>query len=251
MNKSIRVTIWNEGLHDSIVQLVRKLVPPERGDEIVGIVQKNYAKARSHYPEGIAGQIAKALKGKEGIASVQTRELGDPNQGVDDETLATTDVLLWWGHIAHDEVTQENVDKIQKRVLDGMGLLVLHSGHLSRIFRRLMGTGCMLKAAFRDERERLWVVDPAHPIVEGLPEYIDVDGTEMYGEPFEIPQPDQLVFISSFEKGGEVFRSGCCWHRQKGRIFYFRPGHETSPIYYDENVIKVLYNGIRWAAPAQ
>jgi trehalose utilization protein len=70
----------------------------------------------------------------------------------------------------------------------------------------------------------------------------------MYGEHFDIPQPDQLVFISWFQ-GGEVFRSGCCWHRGKGKIFYFRPGHETFPIYYNEQVQRVIYNGVRWLAP--
>jgi trehalose utilization protein len=251
MNDAIRVTVWNEGLHESLCDGIPKLLPAEMADraaEIVARMKKNYAKAREIYPDGIGGQIAKSLQAHKDIASVRVQEIRDEQQGLTDETLNNTDVLLWWGHLAHDEITDENVDRVHARVLDGMGLLVLHSAHMSRIFRRLMGTGCMLKANFREERERLWITDPAHSIAQGLPEYFDVEGTEMYGEPFEIPQPDQLVFISWFE-GGEVFRSGCCWHRQNGRVFYFRPGHETSPIYYDENVLRVIYNGIRWATP--
>jgi len=113
---------------------------------------------------------------------------------------------------------------------------------------KLMGTECDLKWRDNGEKERLWVVDPAHPIVDGLPEHIEIPETEMYGEHFNIPQPDELVFISWFE-GGEVFRSGCCWHRGQGKVFYFRPGHETLPIYYDETVLNVIYNGIIWARP--
>ena len=96
----------------------------------------------------------------------------------------------------------------------------------------------------------LWVVDPAHPIVEGMPDYFELPNTEMYGEPFGIPKPDDLVFISWFQ-GGEVFRSGCCWHRERGRVFYFRPGHETFPIYHNADVQRVIYNAVRWAAPVK
>ena len=146
-------------------------------------------------------------------------------------------------------VLDATVDRVQARILAGMGLVVLHSGHFSKIFRRMMGTTCNLKWREIGEKERLWVVDPAHPIAEGLSEYFELPHTEMYGEHFDIPQPDQLVFISWFE-GGEVFRSGCCWHRGMGKIFYFRPGHETFPIYHNETVLRVIYNGIRWAAPS-
>ena len=164
------------------------------------------------------------------------------------EVLDNTDVLTWWGHMAHHEVSDEIVDRVQERVLNGMGLIVLHSGHLSKIFRRLMGTGCMLKWREADEKERIWVVDPSHPICDGLPEYIEIEEAEMYGEHFDIPPPDTLVFISWFE-GGEVFRSGCCYQRGQGKIFYFRPGHETYPMYHMPIIQKVIANGINWAAP--
>ena len=167
-----------------------------------------------------------------------------------DDVLDNTDVLTWWGHMAHDEVRDDIVDKVQKRVLDGMGLLVLHSGHLSKIFRKLMGTTCDLKWREIGEKERLWVIEPSHPIVDGVNEYIELEHAEMYGERFDIPEPDTLLFVSWFA-GGEVFRSGCVYHRAHGRIFYFRPGHETYPIYHNPEILRVIGNAVRWLAPVQ
>jgi len=226
----LRITVWNEGVHEKISEKVQKV-----------------------YPHSIGGQIAQYLEKQPGIASVRSMQLDDPDQGLSDEILENTDVMTWWGHLAHDKVSEENAEKVQNRVLNGMGLVVLHSGHMSKPFRRLMGTGCMLK--WREwqgegERERVWVVDPAHPIANGIPEYIELERSEMYGEHFDIPQPDQLVFVSWYQ-GGEVFRSGCCWHRGLGKIFYFSPGHETLPIYYNEHILKVIYNGVLWCAPTK
>ncbi len=199
------------------------------------------------YPNGMHTVIADYLNNQDGIIA-QTATLDDPEHGLTEEVLANTDVLTWWGHMAHNEVSDEVVERVHKRIIDdGMGLIVLHSGHFSKIFKKLMGTSCDLKWREAGEKERLWLVDYAHPIADGLPEYFELPQTEMYGEPFGIPQPDEQVFISWFE-GGEVFRSGCCWHRGRGKIFYFRPGHETYPIYYNENVMKVIANGVRWAA---
>lgn len=225
MGKGIRVTVWNEGVHE-----------------------KEHEKVKELYPKGMGWQIAQHLKKQPGIAAVRVAELDHPGQGLTDEILDTTDVMTWWGHKAHDKVTDVNAARVQQRVLDGMGLIVLHSGHMSKPFVRLMGTGCMLKWRDVGERERLWVVDPGHPIVDGIDEYFEIDQVEMYGEHFDIPQPDQLVFISWFQ-GGEVFRSGCCWGRGKGKVFYFRPGHETFPIYYHDTVLHVIANAVRWAAP--
>ncbi|MCC6795085.1 MAG: ThuA domain-containing protein [Candidatus Hydrogenedentes bacterium] len=221
----IRVTVWNEGVHERVDAKVREL-----------------------YPNGMGAQIAQYLEKQPGIASVRVCELHHDEQGLPEEVLNSTDVMTWWGHKAHKELTEENVERLHKRVLDGMGLIVLHSGHHSKIFKKLMGTSCDLKWREIGERERIWVVDPAHPIADGLPEYFELPHVEMYGEHFDIPQPDRQVFISWFQ-GGEVFRSGCCWHRGKGKVFYFRPGHETFPIYYDENVLRVIYNAVKWAAP--
>ncbi len=220
---ALRVTIWHEYRH-------------EKTEQHVGEV----------YPDGIHGALAKGLA-PYGF-DIRTATLDEPEHGLTQDVLDNTDVLTWWGHMAHHEVADEIVDRVQERVLKGMGLIVLHSGHLSKIFQRLMGTGCMLKWREADEKERLWVVDPSHPICDGLPEYIEIQEAEMYGEHFDIPPPDTLVFISWFE-GGEVFRSGCCYQRGQGKIFYFRPGHETYPIYHMPVVQKVIANGINWAAP--
>ena len=219
----IRVTIWHEFRH-------------EKRDEHIA----------SLYPDGMHMALAKGLDSF-GF-DIQTATLDEPEHGLTADALDNTDVLTWWGHMAHEDVSDEVVARVQERVLGGMGLIVLHSGHLSKIFRRLMGTGCMLKWREADEKERIWVVDPSHPICDGLPEYIEIPQAEMYGEHFDIPPPDTLVFISWFE-GGEVFRSGCCYQRGQGKIFYFRPGHETYPIYYQDEVLKVIGNAIRWAKP--
>jgi trehalose utilization protein len=224
MSDSIKVTVWNEYLH-------------EKKDEEVARV----------YPKGIHNAIAEYLNTQPGIQA-KTATLDMPEHGLTDDVLNDTDVLMWWGHMAHDEVSDEVVDKVYSRIMDGMGLIVLHSAHFSKIFKKLMGSTCNLKWREAGEKERLWVVEPGHPIADGLPEYIEIPHTEMYGERFDIPQPDTLVFISWFA-GGEVFRSGCCYHRGKGKIFYFRPGHETFPIYYQPEVQKVLNNAVRWAAP--
>ena len=220
---AIRVTVWSEYRH-------------ERKDKKIAKV----------YPDGIHGAIAQGLE-PYGF-DIRTATLDEPEHGLSDEVLDNTDVLTWWGHMAHEDVSDAVVDRVQERVLNGMGLIVLHSGHLSKIFRRLMGTGCMLKWREADEKERIWVVDPSHPICQGLPEYIEIPEAEMYGEHFDIPAPDNLVFISWFE-GGEVFRSGCCYQRGQGKIFYFRPGHETYPMYYRDDVRQVIANAVKWAKP--
>ena len=220
---ALRVTVWSEYRHE-----------------------KKSAQIAKVYPDGIHGAIA------QGLApcgfDIHTATLDEPEHGLTQDVLDNTDVLTWWGHTAHEEVADAIVDRVQARVLGGMGLIVLHSGHLSKIFRRLMGTGCQLKWREADEKERIWVVDPSHPICAGLPEYIEIPEAEMYGEHFDIPPPDNLVFISWFE-GGEVFRSGCCYQRGQGKIFYFRPGHETYPMYYRDDVRQVIANAVKWARP--
>ena len=224
MSKSIQVTVWNEFRHE-----------------------KKNEKVRAVYPEGMHTVIANFLNKQEGIEA-RTAALDEPEHGLTDEVLNSTDVLTWWGHTAHGEVSDEIVEKVHKRVLEGMGLIVLHSGHFSKIFRKLMGTTCDLKWREIGENERLWVIEPGHPIVDGIGECIEIPHEEMYGESFDIPAPDTLVFVSWFA-GGEVFRSGCCYHRGNGRIFYFRPGHETFPIYHQDDIQKVITNAVKWAAP--
>jgi len=222
--QKLRVTIWNEFVHE----------------------RKNLAVA-GIYPQGLHQILADALGKQEGW-SVRTATLDEPDQGLPPVVLDNTDVLLWWGHAAHDAVNDELVTRVQHRVLDGMGLIVLHSGHWSKIFKRLMGTGCGLRWREAGERERVWVVDPGHPIAVGIGDCIELEQSEMYGEPFAIPTPDALIFVSWFE-GGEVFRGGCTWTRGSGRIFYFSPGHETYPIYHHPDIQRVIANAVDWARP--
>jgi len=218
-----RITVWNEYRH-------------ERENEFIGSI----------YPQGIHGAIAEGLRAA-GFA-VGTATLDEPEHGLTEAVLANTDVLTWWGHKAHGDVSDAIVERVYGRVLEGMGLIVLHSGHHSKIFRTLMGTSCSLRWREADERERLWVVNPSHPIADGLDAYFEIPEAEMYGEHFDVPAPEDLVFVSWFE-GGNVFRSGCCWHRGRGKVFYFRPGHETYPIYHMPIVRQVIANAVAWAAP--
>jgi trehalose utilization protein len=207
--------------------------------------ERDNDKVRALYPDGMHAPIARALQ--QAGFETDTSTLDEAEHGLSETALASTDVLVWWGHVAHGEVSDAVVDRVQRRVLDGMGLIVLHSGHHSRIFRRLMGTSCDLKWREAGERERLWVVDPSHPIANGLGESVVIEHEEMYGEFFDIPQPDALVLVSWF-RGGDVFRSGCCYQRGRGRIFYFRPGHETYPTFFQPEVQRIIANAVGWAA---
>jgi trehalose utilization protein len=209
--------------------------------------EKTNPKVREIYPRGIHETIADFLR-LQPEYSVSTAWLDQPEHGVPVSVLDNTDVLLWWGHMAHGEVSDETVRQIHRRVLEGMGLIVLHSGHYSKIFKSLMGTTCSLKWREAADKERLWNIAPHHPITEGIGEYFEIPNEEMYGEPFGIPTPDELIFISWFT-GGEVFRSGATWQRGNGRVFYFRPGHETFPTYHHPQVQQVITNAVCWARP--
>jgi trehalose utilization protein len=218
-----RVTVWNEFWYEKNVDEVARL-----------------------YPEGMHAVLAKPLR--DAGCTVRTATLEEPEHGLTDAVLAKTDVLVWWAHKRHDDISDVVVARVQAQVLAGMGLVVLHSGHYSKLFKTLMGTTCTLRWRVDGQRERLWVVAPGHPIADGLPAHFELEHEEAYGEFFDIPEPDALVLLSWF-KGGEVFRSGCCFTRGHGRIFYFRPGHETYPTLHDRNVQKVIVNAARWAAP--
>jgi trehalose utilization protein len=228
VNEIMRVTVWGENVHERTEPEVRAL-----------------------YPEGLHGAIAAGLSELLGDkVRVRTATLDEPEHGITQEVLDDTDVLTWWGHIAHEQVDDAVVARVHEAVLSGMGLLVLHSGHYSKIFRRLLGTPCELRWRNEGERELVWTVDPSHPIAAGVPNPIVIDAQEMYGEPFAIPAPDELVFISSFA-GGEVFRGGCTFTRGLGRIFYFSPGDQEYPVYHHPDIRRVLANGVQWAAPRQ
>lgn len=224
MAKKIRVTVWNEYRHEVEEESVRAI-----------------------YPKGIHGLIKEFLDKDEEL-EVRTATLDEPDNGLPDDVLNNTDVLIWWGHMSHDEVPDELVERIRKRVVfDGMGFVPLHSAHMSKPFRALMGTDCSLSWG-ANVPEIIWTVMKNHPVAEGVPEYIHIEAEETYGEPFCIPQPDEQVFISWY-KNGYVFRSGCAWYRGMGKIFYFQPGHEYCRSFYNEHVQRVIRNAVHWVAP--
>ena len=222
---AIRVLVWGENVHEHTNPVVH-----------------------GPYPKGMHHAIAEGIRTGLPECEVSTTTLQEPEHGLTDERLKTTDVLIWWGHKAHAEVADNVVERVRKRVLEGMGLIVLHSAHYSKIFKVLMGTTCSLKWREATDKERLWNIMPSHPISQGIGEFFEIPAEEMYGEPFGIPTPDELIFISWFT-GGEVFRSGATWYRGHGRVFYFSPGQETYPTYHNRDVQRVIANAVRWAKP--
>jgi len=219
----LKVTIWNEYLH-------------ELEHEVVGRI----------YPDGIHGALRDAVLERHADARVRTATLRQPDHGLSDELLADTDVLFWWGHKAHAEVSDAWAAKVHEAVLQGMGLVVLHSGHFSKPFKRVLGSHASLLWREADEKERLWNLQPSHPILEGIPAYFELEQEEMYGERFDVPTPDELLMISWFQ-GGEVFRSLCTWRRGHGQVVYFRPGHETFPTYHHPLIRRIAANAAAWA----
>ena len=218
----MKVLVWNENVYEKEVPRVTEL-----------------------YPGGLHEYIASILKSED--VEVSTATLDDEECGLTDDVLKETDVLIWWGHAAHHKVPDEVVERVHSYILSGMGLIVLHSGHHSKIFKRINGTTCNLK--WRDgARERIWTIKPNHPIAEGVDETFALEHEEMYGEPFDISEPMETIFMGWFN-GGEVFRSGCTWVRGNGKIFYFQPGHETNASFHNKNVQRILKNAIRWACP--
>ena len=201
---------------------------------------------------GVNATLAAVVREQPGPdVDVTVAGLHEPDDGLPDGLLAGADVLVWWGHEAHEQVADQTVERVRRQVLDGLGLVVLHSGHHSKILRALLGTSCDLR--WRDtgeDEELIWTIEPAHPIAAGVENPIRLGRHEMYGEPFDIPAPETLVFISSFT-GGEVFRSGCCFHRGAGRIFYFSPGHESYPVYDHPAVRRVIGNAVGWACRSE
>lgn len=220
----IRVVVWGENRHE------------QEQPEVAAI-----------YPTGMHTTIREGIEENLGSgATVSTVTLDDPEHGLTEDVLDNTDVLVWWGHAAHAEVSDEVVERVHRHVLAGMGLLVLHSGHWSKIFGKLMGTSCTLRWRSEEDRELVWTVDPTHPIAQGVPHPFIIPQQEMYGEFFDVPAPDELVFLSTFS-GGEVFRSGMTYKRGFGKIFFFSPGDQDYPVYHQKEVRKVIANGVEWA----
>lgn len=222
--RKIRVTIWNEFRHE-----------------------KTNEKVQRYYPNGIHEYIKSFLSADEEL-EITCVALDDPECGLPDELLEATDVLMWWGHMAHGEVPDALVKKIRKRVYLGMGFIALHSAHHSKPFREIVGTTGHLHWG-RDQKEVVWNLMPAHPIAAGIPTHFCLEKEELYAEPFAIPQPDALVFGGWYEDG-YIFRSGACFLRGAGKIFYFQPGHESRAAYHNEYVQRILKNAVHWAAPA-
>ena len=220
----IKVTVWNEYLEELQYEHVAKV-----------------------YPNGIHECIREFLE-KDPEIQVRCVTLRMENQGLSEEILNDTDVLIWWGHQAHDEVTEENVQRVKQHVLDGMGLIALHSAHYSNPMKELLGTSMCVRWK-HGEREKLVCVAPSHPIAEGITESVILEKEEMYGEYFDIPKPDDVIFAGWFS-GGQVFRSGCTFTRGLGKIFYFQPGHEEYPIYQMPEIQQIITNAVRYCAPA-
>jgi trehalose utilization protein len=220
----LRVTVWGENRHEQHQPHVAEI-----------------------YPDGMHNTIREGIEENLGPrAEVATVTLDDTEHGLTEERLRDTDVLVWWGHAAHGEVADEVVERVHRHVLAGMGLVVLHSGHWSKIFGKLMGTTCTLRWRSERDREIVWTVDPTHPIAQGVPHPFIIPEQEMYGEHFDIPAPDELIFLSTFS-GGEVFRSGCTFKRGYGKIFFFSPGDQDYPVYHHKDVRRVIANGVEWA----
>jgi trehalose utilization protein len=225
----IHVTVWGENFHEQS--------------------ERDRAGMAERYPSGMHGAIATGITELLGDSvAVRTATQDQPEHGLTEAILDGTDVLTWWGHATHASVDDAVVGRVHQRVLGGMGLLVLHSAHFSKIFRRLMGTTCSLAWRNPGDTELVWTVNPSHPITAGVPQPIVINEHEMYGEFFDIPTPDELIFISAFS-GGEVFRSGCCWRRGKGKVFYFSPGDQEYPVYHHPDIKRVLANAVLWARP--
>ncbi|HOB03814.1 MAG TPA: ThuA domain-containing protein [Propionibacteriaceae bacterium] len=223
-NTAVRVVVWGENQHEQLDANVREI-----------------------YPDGMHETIKQGIEENLGErAVVTTATLDQAEHGLTDAVLDECDVLVWWGHRAHDQVADEIVARVHQRVLAGMGLVVLHSGHFAKVFKALLGTSCALRWRSADDSEIVWTVDPTHPIAAGVPHPFVIERQEMYGEFFDVPAPDELIFLSTFT-GGEVFRSGMTWRRGNGKLFYFSPGDQDFPVYHHPVVRRVIANGVEWA----
>ena len=225
MNR-IRVTVWNEFRHE-----------------------KSKEEVKAIYPNGLHAVIKEFLDEDETL-EVRLAALDDPDNGLPEEVLNTTDVLVWWDHCARAEVPDALAEKIRARVYEGkMGFIALHSSHRSKAFCSIVGTNGNLSWG-SNRKEVIWNVFPSHPIAKGIPAHFTLEEEELYCEPFYIPQPDELVFNGWYE-GGYVFRSGACFYRGAGKVFYFQPGHESCRSFYNVYVRKIINNAVHWAAPAE
>lgn len=219
----IRITIYNEYIHEQEYDDIRKV-----------------------YPNGIHGCLKEFFDTVEGFeTNVATFDMTE--HGLSEQVLQNTDVLIFWSHARQDEFSEAVADRVCEHIRRGMGFIGLHSAHYSKIMKKILGTSMTLKWRHGD-REKLWCINRSHPIAYKVPEMIELPEEEMYGEYFDIPKPDDIVFMGWFA-GGEVFRSGCTFTRGFGKIFYFQPGHEEYPIYYRDEIRQILENAVRFCNP--
>ena len=248
----IKVTVWNENVQENGTRFMPpELVAKMAGDDaqakfICEFLEKSAREIKVVHPNGIHNTLKEMLEEEEDI-QVRTATLDMPECGLTQEVLDDTDVLVWWAHIAHDRVPDEIAMRVKQAVLKGMGFIALHSAHQCKPLQMILGTSGSLQWREGD-RSRVWCCCPTHPIAKGIPLSIELPEEEMYGEFFDIPKPDDQVFISWFA-GGEIFRSGCTWTRGYGKIFYFQPGHETNRSYYIPEIRQIIKNAVRWAVP--
>ncbi|MEZ5042821.1 MAG: alpha/beta hydrolase fold domain-containing protein [Saprospiraceae bacterium] len=265
--------------------------------------QKKQQKA---YPDFMGNHIADYLK-KNDLLRVYSVGLDDPEQGLSDEVLENCEVMIWWGHVRHPEISVATSKKLIERVKAGtLEMIFLHSAHWANPFVEAMNEvtrqrveakyatleaqvtiefvtppdslrfrvpklGEMVKPAiyerkFPDGQLKVKVdmptcifpfyradgkpstvitLQPKHPIAKGIPSQFTIPATEMYDEPFHVPDPDEVIFEERWETG-EWFRSGSLWNVGKGKVFYFRPGHETYKVYYEVMPLKIIENTVLW-----
>ncbi len=226
---------------------------------------------RDIYPRSIRGAVADGLCefGRDEVV-VRTAHQDEPEQGLSAAALAQTDVLVWWGHMRHSELNDAVIGRVAERVLHrGMGFVALHSAHYSKPFRTILDCTGHLKGGWSeaDQPEEVRVCAPQHPIAHGVHDFT-LASEEMYGGPFDVPPPAVVVLQSYFPATNRFFPSGIAWSvgagidpnfesgpgrgigqgEGVGRVFYFRPGHESVPTYFHTDVRRVLLNAVRWTA---
>ena len=208
------------------------------------------------YPNDINAAIAEGLKPLEARGwEIVTASLKDPEQGITDELLKGTDVLIWWGHKKHGDVKDELVARIVQRVKEeGMGFISTHSSHFAKPYKKIMGSPCTWREYKADGTSvKVIVKEPNHPITKGVKDF-SLPKIERYSEPFGVPEPESVPLDGLYTKPDgktEPGRMGLCWTIGKGKVFYFTPGHETYDDYFRPEVRQIFCNAVEWAASAK
>lgn len=201
---------------------------------------------RAVYPNDVDGAVADHL-GKLPTLQVRRGRLADPSAGLAEDVLDATDVLLWWGHLRHDDVPNDRAEAVVRRVREGkLGLIALHSSCTSKPFKGLMGMACEPGGWREDGRpEHVKIVAPDHPIARGVTPFT-IPRSDMFAEPFEVPAPESVVLVSNWDNG-ETVRSGLTWTVGKGRVAFLRTGHDAFPVLFHPSVRQIIANATLWA----